>query len=110
MNLGKDIDINIDSSINNDIEDFEIEERNANRKNSNFSRTKLANNNENENKDENEIIKLNKMQEEDDKDKRSYKSLFKLAQYLYYYRCKIEENNININNIFNLNFNIFIIY
>ena len=98
MNFGKDIDINIDSSINNDIEDFEIEERNANRKNSTFSRTKLANNNENENKDENEIIKLNKMQEEeDDKDKRSYKSLFKLAQYLYYYRCKIEENNININ-------------
>ena len=29
MNLGKDIDIdiNIDSSINNDIEDFEIEEK-----------------------------------------------------------------------------------
>ena len=43
------------------------------------------------------INKQNKIQEEEDKDKRSYKSLFKLAQYLYYYRCKVEENNITIN-------------
>ena len=35
--------------------------------------------------------------EEEDKDKRAYKSMFRLAQYLYYYRCKVEENNIVIN-------------
>ena len=35
--------------------------------------------------------------EEEDKDKRSYKSMFRLAQYLYYYRCKVEENNVVIN-------------
>ena len=97
MNFGKEIDINGDLNTNDT--DFENEERNAFRKNSNLSRTKLTRINETENKDESDIIKLNKMQEEeeDDKDKRSYKSLFKLAQYLYYYRCKVEENNININ-------------
>ena len=102
MNFGKNIDINIDPNVNNDIDDFEIEERNPYRKHSNLSRTKLSNEGENKDENENDIIKLNKIQEEDDdRDKRSYKSLFKLAEYLYYYRCK-EENNIN----FNINQNI----
>ena len=102
MNFGKNIDINIDPNVNNDIDDFEIEERNPYRKNSNLTRTKLSNEGENKDENENDIIKLNKIQEEDDdRDKSSYKSLFKLAEYLYYYRCK-EENNIN----FNINQNI----
>ena len=97
MNFGKNIDINVDPNINNDTDDFEIEERNPYRKNSNLSRTKLSNEAENKDENENDIIKLNKIQEEDDdRDKRSYKSLFKLAEYLYYYRCK-EENNLNFN-------------
>ena len=97
MNFGKNIDINVDPNINNDTDDFEIEERNPYRKNSTLSRTKLSNEAENKDENENDIIKLNKIQEEDDdRDKRSYKSLFKLAEYLYYYRCK-EENNLNFN-------------
>ena len=48
-------------------------------------------------KENRESIKQNKNQEEEDRDKRSYKSMFRLAQYLYYYRCKVEENNIVIN-------------
>ena len=101
MNFGNEIDINEDSTfndINNDIIEEEVEERNENRKNSNFSRGVNNNNEDKENKENiDNINKQNKIQEEEDKDKRSYKSLFKLAQYLYYYRCKVEENNITIN-------------
>ena len=102
MNFGNEIDINEDltnNDINNDIIEDEIPERSENRKNSIISRSININNNEVKENIEtiDNINKQNKIQEEEDKDKRSYKSLFKLAQYLYYYRCKVEENNININ-------------
>ena len=41
------------------------------------------------------IIIQNKIS--DDKKNESYKSLFRLAEYLYYYRCKNEENIITVN-------------
>ena len=98
MNFGNDIDINDDGNINNT---SEKEVRDSHRKKTNKSKhksnheDKKDNNKEKENNEEKD--KLAKMQEEEEKDKRPYKSLFKLAQYLYYYRCKVEENIININ-------------
>ena len=46
-------------------------------------------------KNRNNII-INPNKTTDDKNKESYKSLFRLAEYLYYYRCKTEDNIINI--------------
>ena len=85
MDFGEEIDINDD--INN-----EINERDNRRKKTN--RSKMTIDNDTDNKDN---IKLSKIEEDKEKDKNSYKTLFKLAQYLYYYRCKVEGNVININ-------------
>ena len=57
-----------------------------------------------ENKDFNDknrsnTLNPNKINNEDEKE--SYKSLFKLAEYLYFYRCKNEENIITINSTSN---------
>ena len=90
MNFGDEIDINDDDYINN-----EKDERDTHRRKTSNSR--MTNNKDIENKDN---LKQSKIEEDKDKGKSSYKSLFKLAQYLYYYRCKVEGSviNININN------------
>ena len=97
MNFKDEIDFNDNSTINHNINDKEAEEIGYKNKKI-LSRTKLNDieyNNENKEKVEN--IKQSKNKEEEDKEKNSYKSMFKLAQYLYYYRCKVEENNIIVN-------------
>ena len=90
MNFGDEIDINDDDYINN-----EKDERDTHRRKTSNSR--MTNNKDIENKDN---LKQSKIEEDKEKGKSSYKSLFKLAQYLYYYRCKVEGSviNININN------------
>ena len=97
MNFKDEIDVNENSTFNHYIMDNEEEERERKYKKSS-SKSKI-NNTEyiNENKETNESIKQNKIKEEEDKEKNSYKSMFRLAQYLYYYRCKVEENNIIVN-------------
>ena len=85
MDFGEEIDINDD--INN-----EINERDNRHKKTNRSKKTIDNNIDNK-----DNIKLSKIEEDKEKDKNSYKTLFKLAQYLYYYRCKVEGNVININ-------------
>ena len=97
MNFKKEIDINDDSTINQDI-DYEVEEKEKVHRKPNKKKSRISNRGtSSENKDNKENIKQNKNMEEEDKDKRSYKSMFRLAQYLYYYRCKVEENNVVIN-------------
>jgi len=62
--------------------------------------TKKDDKNINDNNDKFEnIINQNKKGDEDDKE--SYKSLFRLAEYLYYYRCKNEDNIITVNTTIN---------
>ena len=97
MNFKDEIDVNENSTVNHYIMDNEEEERERKYKKSS-SKSKI-NNTEyiNENKETNESIKQNKIKEEEDKEKNSYKSMFRLAQYLYYYICKVEENNIIVN-------------
>ena len=92
MNFKDEIDFNDNSTINHNINDKEAEE---NKYKKISSRTKLNDiEYNNENKEKMDNIKQSKNKEEEDKDKNSYKSMFRLAQYLYYYRCKVEENNI----------------
>ena len=101
MNFKKEIDINDESIINEDIcENEEVVDYHHKKLKKSKSKTIENNNNtiNEENQDNNDSIKQNKNQEEDEKDKKSYKSMFRLAQYLYYYRCKVEEKNISINN------------
>ena len=62
--------------------------------------TKKDDKNINDNNDKfKNIINQNKKEDEDDKE--SYKSLFRLAEYLYYYRCKNEDNIITVNTTIN---------
>ena len=62
--------------------------------------TKKDDKNINDNNDKfKNIINQNKKEDEDDKE--SYKSLFRLAEYLYYYRCKNEDNIITVNTSIN---------
>ena len=79
MNYTKEIDINDVYNFNNNIMDKEKEE-----------------NNDKYHKNINKINK-NKNIEEDDNNIEPYKRMHKLAEYLYNYRCKVEENNITIN-------------
>ena len=100
MNFKKEIDVNDEYTFNQDSEGEERAQNNRKRtiksKVSNYDDNK-ENIENNENIENRESIKQSKNQEEEDRDKRSYKSMFRLAQYLYYYRCKVEENNIVIN-------------
>ena len=87
-----DLSGNID--INNQIdEDFEGDD-NFDKIGTNENIIHEDTNQENIEKNKNIIIQ-NKIS--DDKEKESYKSLFRLAEYLYYYRCKNEENLITVN-------------
>ena len=99
--LSNNIDINTELDNINDLE--ENKEKNHNLKNrvSIFKDYKNNNNNNiniNINKEKkfnsSSIINQNKIEEE--KDKECYKSLYKLAEYLFYYRSKNEENLINV--------------
>ena len=94
MNYKKEIDCNDDYSDNNDISEEDENEYNYLKK---FSKSKSRNiDDEKEDKENMENI-VHKKNEEGEKDKTPYKNLFKLADYLYHYRCKVEENNIKIN-------------
>ena len=94
MNYKKEIDCNDDYSDNNDISEEDENEYNYLKK---FSKSKSRNiDDEKEDKENMEDI-VHKKNEEGEKDKTPYKNLFKLADYLYHYRCKVEENNIKIN-------------
>ena len=92
MDFNNEIDINEDpESITNNINDTEdIEESN---------KTDEVNeiNDINEGEDNNKNVKKSKVQDEYNRDKESYKNLFRLAEYLYYYRCKVEGNIISLN-------------
>ena len=89
-----DLSGNID--INNQIdEDFEGDD-NFDKIGTNENIIHEDTNQENIEKNKNIIIQ-NKIS--DDKEKESYKSLFRLAEYLYYYRCKNEENLITVNGV-----------
>ena len=95
MNFKDEIDFNDNSTINHNINDKETEEKGYKKIS---SRTKLNDIEYNKKKKKKmDNIKQSKNKEEEDKDKNSYKSMFRLAQYLYYYRCKVEENNIIVN-------------
>ena len=92
MNFKDEIDVNENSTVNHYIMDNEEEERECKYKKTS-SKSKINNTEyNNENKETDESIKQSKIKEEEDKEKNSYKSMFRLAQYLYYYRCKVEEN------------------
>ena len=92
MNFKDEIEFNDNSTINHNINDKEAEDKGYKKISSRTKLNDIEYNNENKEKMEN--IKQSKNKEEEDKDKNSYKSMFRLAQYLYYYRCKVEENNI----------------
>ena len=92
MNFKDEIDFNDNSTINHNINEKEVDEKGYKKISSRTKLNDIEYNNENKEKMEN--IKQSKNKEEEDKDKNSYKSMFRLAQYLYYYRCKVEENNI----------------
>ena len=74
-------------------ENKENKEKNDN--NDNNNNNDINNNNSNNINDDN--LNKNKIKDEVEKDKTAYKNLFRLAEYLYYYRCKEEGNNIAIN-------------
>ena len=99
MNYKNQIEFNDESNIN-DIIDSDEDGEEDKREKTYKSKSKNIKDDNKENKENFEIkesIKHNKIEEEDEINKKSYKSLFRLAQYLYYYRCKVEENNITIN-------------
>ena len=74
MNFGDEIDINDDDYINNEKDERDTLHRKT-------SNSRMTNNKDIENKDN---LKQSKIEEDKEKGKSSYKSLFKLAQYLYY--------------------------
>jgi hypothetical protein len=92
----KEIDFNDDYEISHDFIDFEEDrkENNAHKK-SKRKKDKINNNDIKEN--EEFKVNLNKYNEKEDSNKKAYKDLFKLGQYLYHYRSKVEQNNIIIN-------------
>ena len=92
MDFNDEIDINEDpESINNNINDINSKEESY--KEDEFDEI----NNIKEDEDINENVKKSKVQDEYNRDKESYKNLFRLAEYLYYYRCKVEGNIISLN-------------
>ena len=88
--LSDDIDINTDT----DIDDC-INKENTNKKSTKEDEPNIKENNKEIHCDEKDKINQNKINDEEDK--KPYKYLFQLAEYLYYYRCKNEENIVNIN-------------
>ena len=95
MNYTKEIDINDEYIINdNIINKYEEKKNDKNHKKSNRKKGEI-NSNDKENK---EIkFKINHEEEDDNNNIEPYKRMYKLAEYLYNYRCKVEENNITIN-------------
>ena len=92
MDFNDEIDINEDpESINNNINDINSKEESY--KEDEFDEI----NNIKEDEDINENVKKSKVQDEYNRDKESYKNLFRLAEYLYYYSCKVEGNIISLN-------------
>ena len=95
MDFSDEIDINEDprSLNNNIIYDDSNDKEEESYKEDEFDEI----NNIKEDEDINENVKKSKVQDEYNRDKESYKNLFRLAEYLYYYRCKVEGNIISLN-------------
>ena len=93
-----DLSENIDTNTELDEDLVDKEEKHGNLEKEENKQKDDKNNNDNNDKFKN-IINQNKKEDEDDKE--SYKSLFRLAEYLYYYRCKNEDNIITVNTTIN---------
>ena len=89
-----DLSENIDTNTELDDDLVDKEEKHANLEKEENKQKDDKNINDNSDKFKN-IVNQNKIEEENDKE--SYKSLFRLAEYLYYYRCKNEDNIITVN-------------
>ena len=89
-----DLSENIDTNTELDEDLVDKEEKHANLEKEENKQKDDKNINDNNDKFKN-IVNQNKIEEENDKE--SYKSLFRLAEYLYYYRCKNEDNIITVN-------------
>ena len=89
-----DLSENIDTNTELDDDLVDKEEKHANLEKEENKQKDDKNINDNNDKFKN-IVNQNKIEEENDKE--SYKSLFRLAEYLYYYRCKNEDNIITVN-------------
>ena len=92
--LSSNIDVNkeLDIDLENNKEEDHLELLESTKKEDKKDKENKDSNDENKNN----TLNTNKSNDEDEKE--SYKSLFKLAEYLYYYRCKNEDNIITINN------------
>ena len=95
MDFSDEIDINEDPrSLNNNI----IYDDSNDKEEESYKEDELDEiNNIKEDEDINENVKKSKVQDEYNRDKESYKNLFRLAEYLYYYSCKVEGNIISLN-------------
>ena len=95
MDFSDEIDINEDPrSLNNNI----IYDDSNDKEEESYKEDELDEiNNIKEDEDINENVKKSKVQYEYNRDKQSYKNLFRLAEYLYYYSCKVEGNIISLN-------------
>lgn len=91
-----DLSENIDTNTELDDDLVDKEEKHANLEKEENKQKDDKNINDNNDKFKN-IVNQNKIEEENDKE--SYKSLFRLAEYLYYYRCKNEDNIITVNTV-----------
>ena len=89
-----DLSENIDTNTELDEDLVDKEEKHGNLEKEENKQKDDKNINDNNDKFKN-IVNQNKIEEENDKE--SYKSLFRLAEYLYYYRCKNEDNIITVN-------------
>ena len=89
-----DLSENIDTNTELDEDLVDKEEKHGNLEKEENKQKDDKNINDNSDKFKN-IVNQNKIEEENDKE--SYKSLFRLAEYLYYYRCKNEDNIITVN-------------
>ena len=89
-----DLSENIDTNTELDEDLVDKEEKHCNLEKEENKQKDDKNINDNNDKFKN-IVNQNKIEEENDKE--SYKSLFRLAEYLYYYRCKNEDNIITVN-------------
>ena len=92
----KEIGFNEDYNINHDIIDLEEHKKENNGHKKSARKKDIINYNDSK---ENQEIKgnQNKSNEKEDGNIRAYKDLFKLGEYLYHYRTKVEQNNIIIN-------------
>ena len=92
----KEIGFNEDYNINHDIIDLEENKKeNNDHKKSTRKKDIIYNSDSRENQEIKE--NLNKSNEKEDSNRKAYKDLFKLGEYLYHYRTKVEQNNIIIN-------------